>query len=142
VGTMTDGARTAAGTPTLPTRPRPPASTDAPRGGKSSPRARRGHPLLGAFPLAVMTLAVFLVLFTLMMARLKAGADPVLSASTSISLVSGSPGGGAVTTRASGATPSGGGATPVAGAEGSRVAPAVIVTRSSGAAGAREAGDE
>ena len=47
--------------------------------GSRGRRAQR-HPLLGAFPLAVMTLATFLVVFALLMARLERGADPALSA--------------------------------------------------------------
>jgi hypothetical protein len=53
--------------------------------------ARTAHPLLGGFPLLVMTLAMMLVLFTLAMAQLKAGADPDLGRSTNSSLVAKTP---------------------------------------------------
>lgn len=62
---------------TLRTRP---ASSDTPR--MRSARAREAHPLLHPFPLAVMTLASFLVAFTLVMAGLRAGVHPQLSART------------------------------------------------------------
>jgi len=78
---------------------------EPPRSVQGSAPGREAHPLLGAFPLAVMTLATFLVLFALMMARLNGGTDPDLSASTSTPLVARSLGGGAVTT-----LPGGGGA--------------------------------
>jgi hypothetical protein len=41
-------------------------------------RRREAHPLTQAFPLSVMTLAAFLVAFTILMARLHAGVDPAL----------------------------------------------------------------
>ncbi len=60
--------------------PHPPRSASAHR----SARARKTHPLLGAFPLAVMTLAACLVLFTVTMARLNAGSDAALRPSASL----------------------------------------------------------
>jgi hypothetical protein len=53
--------------------------------------ARSRHPLLGAFPLVVMTLAAVLVLFTLAMAQLNAGSDQDLGHSPSSSLVAKTP---------------------------------------------------
>jgi hypothetical protein len=87
-----------------------------------------------------MTLATFLVLFTLLMARLQAGADPALRASAPSALVAGRSGSAAVTTRTSGAA----GATviPVAGSEGAAAATPAIVTRTSGVTGASGAGDD
>jgi hypothetical protein len=46
---------------------------------------------LAPFPLVVMALALLLVLFTLTMAQLKAGADPDLARGTSSSLVAKAP---------------------------------------------------
>jgi hypothetical protein len=89
-----------------------------------------------------MTLATFLVLFTLMMARLNASADPDLRPSTSASLVARSPGAGAVTTRTSGGGASGAAATPVAASEESPGTTAAMVTRASGAPGTTQAGDD
>lgn len=63
---------------------RPLAPMKPPRSARGSAQARNARPLLGAFPLAVMTLATFLVLFTVTMARLKASADPVLRPSASL----------------------------------------------------------
>ncbi|MGD0452681.1 MAG: hypothetical protein ABSB69_03730 [Solirubrobacteraceae bacterium] len=56
--------------------------------GRAQPPAT--HPLLGAFPLAVMAVAALLVLFMLTMARLNAGEDSPLRPSTSTSFVSAS----------------------------------------------------
>jgi hypothetical protein len=109
-----------------------------PRG--SAAAARRRHPLLQAFPLAVMTLATFLVLFTLMMARLQAGVDPALRASASSALVAGRSGSAAVTTRTSGAV--GASATPAATTAGSGVATPAVVTRTSRVPGASGGGDD
>ena len=99
--------------------------------------ARRStrHPLLGAFPLAVMTLATFLVVFAIMMARLQGGLDPALRATAgSTTVVRGS--GGAVVTRASG------GAAPALSPSG---APArsggPVLTRTSGSSGGGESDD-
>ncbi len=63
---------------------------------------RREHPLLRPFPLVVMTLATFLVVFALLMARLTAGVDPVVGAIAASARVSAG-GGEALRTRASGA---------------------------------------
>ena len=87
-----------------------------------------------------MTLAAFLVLFAVMMARLRVGVHPLARAGASSSLaVSGA---GAVRTRTSGAGESGGLAAPVAAPEGTSSASGAIVTRASGAPGGMEAGDE
>lgn len=142
MGTMTDPAP-------IPTQPqeavaagqtpnRPPASQ-----GRGASHRRR-HPLLSAFPLTVMTLATFLVVFALMMARLQAGADPALRASAPGALVAGSSGSPAITTRTSGAS-AGTGAGPttsVATTEGSAAAIPAIVTRTSGVPDASGAGDD
>jgi hypothetical protein len=112
--------------------------TDRPR---TSARSHP-HPLLGAFPLVVMTLATFLVVFTLMMARLSAGADPAVHVGTSISLGAARSGASPVRTRASGGGESAAAAIPAAGSgEASATMPAVV-TRTSGAAGTGEVGDE
>jgi hypothetical protein len=137
---MTDRPPRSAGTPAPPTPPRA-APLGAPaRGPRASERTRKSHPLAGAFPLAVMTLATFLVLFAVMMARLKAGVDPALRAGPSSSLAVG--GAGAVRTRTSGGGEPAGLATPVAASEGASAASSAIVTRASGASGGRQAGDE
>jgi hypothetical protein len=70
-----------------------------------SPRAQppAPHPLLGTFPLAVMAVAAFLVIFTLTMARLSAGEDSPLHQSTGASRIAASSGAHAATTRARGA---------------------------------------
>jgi hypothetical protein len=65
------------------------APTQPSQNGQNSARTR--HPLLGRFPLLVMTLAAILVLFTLAMAQVKAGSDPDLGKSTSSSLVAKAP---------------------------------------------------
>lgn len=103
---------------------------------------RATHPLLGAFPLAVMTLATFLVLFTVMMARLRAGADPALHAGTVSALPANRTATGAVRTRTSGAGPSAALATPVAATGEPSAGSAAVVTRASGAPGTAEVGDE
>ncbi len=108
---------------------------------RGSAQARETHPLLGAFPLAVMTLAIFLVLFALTMARLNAGADPDLGASTGTPLVARNPGGDAVKTRPGGGGASGAATKPVAAAE-SPGTTAAIVTRANGAPSTTEAGDD
>jgi hypothetical protein len=53
----------------------------------SAPSTRETHPLLGAFPLAVMTLAAAVVLFAFVMAALNAKTDPDLRASTAAHVV-------------------------------------------------------
>ena len=107
---------------------------------------RHNHPLLNAFPLAVMTLATFLVVFALLMARLTAGADPALRTGASSALVRESASGGAVRTRASTAAVPGGAAganaTPSAASEGSSRTVPAIVTSSSGAGGSGRGGDD
>jgi hypothetical protein len=109
--------------------------------GTMTDSSRGTHPLLGIFPLAVMTLATFLVVFTVMTARLRAGADPALNASRGAALVAERSGAGALRTRASGgasvaaATTSSAVGAPVGGVS-------AAVTRASGAAGAQGASDE
>jgi hypothetical protein len=104
---------------------------------------KRGtHPLLGAFPLAVFTLATFLVIFALMMARLTAGADPALRAHPNTAVVTRGPGGAVLTTRTSGAVAAGATTPAVAGSERPPGTGAAIVTSASGATGTREAGDD
>ena len=139
---MTDRPSTSAGARTPPAPPRA-ATAGAPA--HSAPvrgRTRKAHPLSGAFPLAVMTLATFLVLFAVMMARLKAGVDPALRAGAGSSLVASRAAGGAVRTRTSGAGASAGTATPVAASEEPSAQSQAIVTRASGASGTQGAGDE
>jgi hypothetical protein len=107
----------------------------------SAPTSRRSHPLLGGFPLAVMALSTFLVVFALMMARLSSGGGAGLSASSGTAVVRGVTARGAVTTRTSGA-----GATAAAAqaapANPSAAAAVPVSTRTSGALGAGGAGDE
>jgi hypothetical protein len=45
-------------------------------GVQGSPRVREAHPLLGKFPLTVMTLATVVLLFALTMGQLKASTRP------------------------------------------------------------------
>ena len=106
------------------------------RSGQGSAQARGAHPLLGAFPLAVMALATFVVLFTLTMAMFKAGAGPALPPSMSTSLVASSSGSGAGSKRTNGAGESTARATPAVASKG-----AAIATRASGARDATEAGN-
>jgi hypothetical protein len=105
---------------------RPFAPIQPPRSAQGFAQARRAHPLLGAFPLAVMTLATFLVLFTLTMARLNAGEDP--APRPSASLVARSSGAGAVTTRTGDGGDLAAVATQAAAAEESSDAPPVAVS--------------
>ena len=101
------------------------------------PRTRAAHPLLAPFPLAVMALSTFLVVFTLMMARMSAGTRTSLSANVPAALVAASGGtrlrtsasGGSAATAATTATAT------VTGAGGPSAAVAVpaVLTRSSGA---------
>ena len=108
-------------------------------------RARATRPLLRPFPLAVMTLATFLVVFTLMMARLSASTHLPLSSlaggGTPVTLKGGSPA-GAISTRASGAGATAVAVTSQAVAEGATPATSTIVTRTSGATGAGAVRDE
>ncbi len=140
VGTMTDRPHTAAQPPFPGARSTGLATGERPPEARRR-QARRAHPLLGAFPLAVMTLATFLVLFTLMMARLEAGADPALRASTSMSVAATGSATGTVTTRASGGGESASTATPTTWSEESS-AKVPVVTRTSGGSGLTEVGDE
>lgn len=146
MGTMTDRPQTSASSLSSAARPKAPAAETPPASAHRSARAGNAHPLLSAFPLSVMTLGVFMVLFALMMTRLEAGADPALRPSTSTALHAESPGASAVTTRTSGGGEPAAATTPVAGSEESSGAPAAIVTRTSGATGGApgttEAGDE
>jgi len=145
VGTMTDRPQTSASPLSSAARPKAPAAETPPASAHRSARAGNAHPLLSAFPLSVMTLGVFMVLFALMMTRLEAGADPALRPSTSTALHAESPGASAVTTRTSGGGEPAA-TTPVAGSEESSGGTAAIVTRTSGATGGApgttEAGDE
>jgi hypothetical protein len=88
-----------------------------------------------------MTLATFLVLFTLMMARLEAGAGPALGSGTNSALVAASHATGAVTTRTSGGGASSVSTMPVT-SEGSAGTTPAVITRASGALGTSEAGDD
>jgi len=139
---MTDRPRTTARPQASTAQPEGRATGEPPRSARHSAQARQAHPLLGAFPLVVITLATFLVVFTLMMARLEASTDPALRASTSAPLVAASTGAGAVTTRTSGGGESTATATPAAGSEESSATTPAVVTRSSGAARTTELGDE
>jgi hypothetical protein len=58
---------------------------------RAAARTPGAHPLLAPFPLVVMGLALLLVLFTLTMAELNAGADPDLARGTSSSLLAKAP---------------------------------------------------
>jgi hypothetical protein len=101
------------------------------------------HPLLRPFPLVVMGLATFLVIFALLMARLTSGLDPALRASPgTVSLAEGSSSSSsAVRTTASGRI------LPASGPQVGRsevlssAAPAVL-TRASGGVNTSGAGDE
>jgi hypothetical protein len=99
-------------------------------------RARKAHPLLGVFPLTVMSLATFLVLFTVLMARLTAVGGSALSSNRSVARAANGIGISGVRTRASG----GGGSGATAALSGG-AAPA-IVTSASGAGGAKRSGDD
>jgi hypothetical protein len=140
-------ARVAAGTmtdrpPPEPSRPtgtsRPAAATT---GGRESSAAggamrRAGQPLRAALPLATMTLATFLVLFAVLMARLSAGADPALRPGA-VALVAKRAGPAALTTRTSGGTSSA--VSPIARPEAASPGEPAIVTRaSSGGAAERD----
>lgn len=101
----------------------------------------RRHPLLGPFPLTVMTLATFLVLFTVMMARLTGGANPALNGANPAALVEPTAAGSPVRTRSSAAIGAGGTPTIAPTRSPSATAPAVM-TRSSGSAGAGAVTDD
>ncbi len=85
----------------------------------------------------MITLATFLVVFTLMMARLSAGADPALRAGATANAATLTEGSGAPTvrTRVSGAGAAAGGAAQIAVGQGAPAATSAIVTRTSGAPG-------
>jgi hypothetical protein len=112
-----------------------PLRVDSPADG-ARPVAPARHPLLGAFPLAVMTLATFLVVFAILMARLQSGIDPALSAAANATSVVRGASGGAVVTRASG---SAGPAVSTSGAPAEPASP--VITRTSGSSGDAESGD-
>lgn len=139
VGTMTNPAGTSQALRSAPA-PGELAHERPTHGQRSTTRARRRHPLLNAFPLTVMTLATFLVLFTLMMARLQAGADPALHASAPGALGAGRSGSAAITTRTSGSV--GASATSAASTGGPAAATTAVVTRTSGVPGVSGAGDD
>jgi hypothetical protein len=141
VGAMTDRPHTAAQPPFPPARPTGLAAGERPQEALRRRQARHAHPLLGAFPLVVMTLATFLVLFALMMARIGAAADSALRANTSISVAAPGSATGPVTTRASGGVESTATATAGRSEESSARMPAVV-TRTSGGSGPREVDDE
>ena len=103
--------------------------------GKPS-RAKR-YPLFGAFPLTVMTLATFLVVFAVMAARLQVGLDPGLRAASGTTVVR-NPSGGKVVTRASGT----GAAIPASSPSGAPAQTGTpVLTRTSGAAGSGGGGE-
>jgi hypothetical protein len=140
VDTMTDLPQTTARPPDRPLQTGP--KIDEPRrSARASSPARNAHPLLSPFPLTVMTLTTFLVLFALMMARLKAGADPALRASSTTPVAAASSGARAVITRTSGGRESAAALAPPAGSQESSASPSVV-TRTSGSPGATAAGDE
>lgn len=87
------------------TADRPSSCVGSDRQGHSRARAKRAkRPLLGAFPLTVMAVATFLVVFAILAARLHNGADPALRAAGGAPAVTRVRGGalnGPVVTRAS-----------------------------------------
>jgi hypothetical protein len=87
-----------------------------------------------------MSLATFLVLFTLMMARLTAGADPALVSSRTAGLVAKGSGGSFIRSRTSGGAGYAATAASVPAQE-ARATGAAIVTRASGA-GVTGSGDD
>ena len=107
--------------------------------------ASRPHPLLGLFPLTVMTLAAFMVAFALMMARMGSGVNPPRRPGALAAAPPAAGGQGVITTRtstagagavaASSAPVVSGGQSPAGGV------PAVL-TRASGAERAGEVRDE
>ena len=127
-----------------------PAAGGAGRTPSRPASVRTSHPLLGAFPLAVMTLAAFLVAFTLMMARLTSAPSTGsgLPASASASAVVAPGARVALSTRTSGAVASapsavtGGARTAVAYGASATSALATISTRTSGAGRAEGGHDD
>jgi hypothetical protein len=109
------------------------------------PRARRRerHPLLGGFPLSVLTLATFVVVFAILTARLQGGADPALRASTGASSsVMGEEGpGGRIVTRSSGASSGHAGALAGAAAPRQGEGAGAVRTRASGSRGEESRGE-
>jgi hypothetical protein len=103
---------------------------------RTARQRRRAHPLLGAFPLAVMTLATFLVVFSVMTARLKASGTTARPAGAATALLVPRSGGNGVRTRASGGANATAIASPVPASEAIAATNPAIVTRSSGTAGA------
>jgi hypothetical protein len=103
-----------------------------------APRARRrAHPLLRPFPLGVMVLTTFLIVFVLMMARMRSQVA-TLPLANNHALVQDAGSGTTIRTTASGRVIATGATSPV-GAGGSQTStPAAIVTSSSGASGARD----
>ncbi len=77
-----------------------PAPVELATGPKVSSGSREAHPLLSAFPLAVMMLGTLLVVFALIM-TLNADTDATARLSTSPSPVAGSPATSHVATRVS-----------------------------------------
>src|SRR5450759_563711 len=103
----------------------PPRRTSA----ASPTRLRARHPLLGVFPLAVMTLSTFLVVFAVLMARLQSGVDPALRAAASRSLAVPGAQRGALVTRTSG------GSAPAATSRAAEEGSTPVLTRTSGSGG-------
>ena len=110
----------------------PPRRTSA----ASPTRLRARHPLLGVFPLAVMTLSTFLVVFAVLMARLQSGVDPALRAAASRSLAVPGAQRGALVTRTSG-----GGSAPAATSRAAEEGSTPVLTRTSGSGGGGESDD-
>lgn len=109
----------------------------------SSARARDiAHPLLRPFPLTVMALATFLVVFALMMARPSAGIAPTPRSSVAVASVAEGSGTGVVKTATSGAVTRSASAVQLTPAKGPSATTAAVLTRASGAAGARGVGDD
>ena len=101
---------------------------------------RTAHPLLQRFPVAVMSLATFLVVFALLMAR--ASRDTWLDSRASSAQVASVRSGAAVRTTASGTSaPTAGAATGAAAGHGSAAASRPVFARASGAGATSEADD-
>ena len=124
------------------TGPGPAEQADARTRGRR--KALRGsHPLLGAFPLAVMVLSTFLIVFALMMARLTAGIGPAPRSGGASAVVLGAGSQNAVRTRTSSGALVVSAATPTgAAAPTSTGAVSAVSTRSSGTAGGDGVRDE
>ena len=90
---------------------------------------RRGHPLLRPFPLVVLTLATFLVVFTLLVSSLRNGPGALSPGGVTSSIVSARGQRLVVKTTPSGRVVATGAP---AGPEGAQSAPAPLVTSSSG----------